>query len=109
MSERRLLAVLGFILALLGGILVLFGALSPPGNRGIDLEYVVGVVVDVVLGIAAILAGILMYRGRMSAGGLVTIVIGVLIYIFGGGLLAAALVIVGGILGILGAELRSSP
>ena len=108
MTERRLLAVLGFLLALIGGILVLAGALS--GVRGTtSLDEIARLAVRVILGIAAILGGVFIYKGRMSTGGLLTIIIGVLIFILGaGGLLETILVIIGGILGVVGAEARAT-
>jgi len=107
-TEKRLLAVLGFLLALIGGILVLAGALS--GVRGTtSLDEIARLAVRVILGIAAILGGLFIYKGRMSTGGLLTIIIGVLIFILGAGsLLETILVIIGGILGVVGAEARAT-
>ena len=108
MTEKRLLAVLGFLLALIGAILVLAGSLS--GIRGnMTLDDIALKAVGVILGIAAILGGLFIYKGRMSTGGLLTIIIGVLIFILrAGDLLATALVIIGGVLGIVGSEARAT-
>lgn len=108
MTEKRLLAVLGFLLALIGGILVLAGSLSGiTGNT--SLEALAKKAIGVILGIAAFLGGLFIYKGRMSTGGLLTIVIGVLIFILWGGLLEPVLVIIGGVLGIVGSEARATP
>ncbi len=109
MTEKRLLAVLGFLLALIGGILVLAGALT--GVRGgTNLDELARRAVGVILGIAAILGGLFIYKGRMSTGGLLTIIIGVLIVILPPGtLLEGILVIIGGVLGIVGSEARATP
>ena len=108
MTEKRLLAVLGFLLALIGGILVLAGALTGvQGNTSLD--ELARRAVGVILGIAAFLGGLFIYKGRMSTGGLLTIIIGVLIFILqAGGLLEAILVIIGGVLGIVGSEARGT-
>ncbi len=107
MTERRLLAVLGFLLALIGGVLVIVGALAFGRNESLTIEGIGRRIVDLVLGVAAILGGVLMYKGRMSTGGLLTIVIGVLIILVGPGFGAGAvLVIVAGVLGVVGAETR---
>ncbi len=108
MTEKRLLAVLGFLLALIGGILVLAGALT--GVRGnTSLDELARRAVGVILGIAAFLGGLFIYKGRMSTGGLLTIIIGVLIFILqAGSLLEAILVIIGGVLGIVGSEARAA-
>ena len=109
MSEKRLLAVLGFLLALIGGILVLADSLT--GIRGnTSLDELALRAVGVILGIAAFLGGLFIYKGRMSTGGLLTIIIGVLIFILRpGSLLEAILVIIGGVLGIVGSEARATP
>ena len=109
MTEKRLLAVLGFLRALIGGILVLAGSLSGiTGNT--NLEQLARRAIGVILGIAAFLGGLFIYKGRMSTGGLLTLIIGVLIFILSaGGLLEAVLVIIGGVLGIVGSEARATP
>jgi hypothetical protein len=107
-TERRLLAVLGFLLALIGGILVVVAALQFGRNEALTLEGVARRIVGLVLGIAAVLGGVLMYKGRMSTGGLVTVVIGVLVILVGRGFgVEAVLIVVGGVLGIVGARART--
>ena len=104
MTEKRVLAIIGFLLALIGGILILAGAANIARNANVDLEFLV----EVILGIAAILGGLFIYKGRMSTGGLLTIVIGVVaLFLISFGL-AEVLIIIGGILGIVGAEARAT-
>lgn len=108
MSEKRLLAILGFLLALIGGILVLAGALNLPRGGNLDLDAVAERAVEAILGIAAIVGGVYLYRGRMSTGGLATLVIGIAIMIVTRSIsLESVLVTVGGALGIIGAEART--
>ena len=108
MTEKRLLAILGFLLALIGGILILFDAANIPRNASVDLEFLARKAVAVILGIAAILGGAFIYKGRMSTGGLLTIIIGVVAAIVIGIGLAEVLIVIGGILGIVGAEARAT-
>jgi len=107
-TEKRLLAILGFLLALIGGILILFDAANIPRNANVDLEFLARKAVAVILGIAAILGGAFIYKGRMSPGGLLTIIIGVVAAIVIGIGLAEVLIVIGGILGIVGAEARAT-
>ena len=108
MSEKRLLAILGFLLALIGGILVLAGALNLPRSGNLDLSAIAERAVEGILGVAAILGGVYMYRGRMSTGGLATLVIGIAIMIVTRSIsLESVLVAVGGALGIIGVEART--
>jgi len=108
MSEKRLLAILGFLLALIGGILVLAGALGLPRSGNLNLSAIAERAVEGILGVAAILGGVYMYRGRMSTGGLATLVIGIAIMIVTRSIsLESVLVAVGGALGIIGVEART--
>ncbi|TLZ56648.1 MAG: hypothetical protein E6K17_03945 [Methanobacteriota archaeon] len=109
MTEKRLLAVLGFLLALIGGILLLADALSGVGGNT-TLEALARRAVGAILGIAAILGGLFIYKGRMSTGGLLTILIGVIAFILGAGgsILEPLLIIIGGVLGIVGSEARTT-
>ena len=108
MTERRLLAILGFLLALVGGLLAILTALEFGRLENLSLEGVARRVIEIILGIAAILGGVFIYKGRMSTGGLLTIVIGVVLIVVQATLgWGAILIIVGGILGIVGAETRT--
>jgi len=108
MTERRLLAILGFLLALVGGLLAILAALGFGRFENLSLEDVARRIVDIILGIAAILGGVFIYKGRMSTGGLLTIVIGVVLIVVQARLsLEGVLIIVGGILGVVGAETRT--
>jgi len=65
--------------------------------------------VGAILGVAAILGGLFIYKGRMSTGGLLTILIGVIAFILqAGSILEVVLIIIGGVLGIVGSEARAT-
>lgn len=110
MTEKKLLAILSFLLALIGGILVLVGVFNVSRNTSIDFDYLAGRTIDLVLAIGAILCGFYMYKGHASTGGLLTIVVGILILVDQGGIeLEGTLVLLGGVLGIVTAEARQGP
>jgi len=101
-TEKRLLAVLGFLLALIGGILLLARAFGGIGGS---------TTIDEVArrAVGAILGGLFIYKGRMSTGGLLTILIGVIAFILqAGSILEVVLIIIGGVLGIVGSEARAT-
>ena len=107
-TEKRLLAVLGFLLALIGGILLLANALGGVGGST-TINDLAQRAVAAILGIAAILGGLFIYKGRMSTGGLLTILIGVIAFILrAGGIVEILLIIIGGVLGIVGSEARTT-
>jgi len=107
-TEKRLLAVLGFLLALIGGILLLARAFGGIGGST-TIDEVARRAVGAILGVAAILGGLFIYKGRMSTGGLLTILIGVIAFILqAGSILEVVLIIIGGVLGIVGSEARAT-
>jgi len=106
-SEKKLLAILSFLLALIGGILVLVGVFNVSRNTNIDLNYLGRHAVELILGFGAILCGIYAYKGHINTGGLLTVVVGILIAVDQGRVgLEGALVILGGVLCIIAAETR---
>lgn len=99
MSEKKLLAIISLLLALIGGILVLANVFR---SSNIDLDYLGRRAVDLILGIGAILLGIYMYKGHRNTGGLLVTIVGILILVDQGGIeLEGAIVLLGGVLGIV--------
>src|SRR3972149_6616973 len=76
MSEKRILALLGFLLGLLSAVLIFVGALGIGGNQTVDLALVVERLVEIVLAVVILLGSLLIYRGESSSGGLVNLVVG---------------------------------
>jgi len=105
MTEKRLLALLGFLLGLAAAVLILIRALDVGRNPTFDLDFVLRHIVALVFAVAILLGSVLIYRAKYSAGGFVNLVLGVVgIFLAGIGTDAAALAIVSGILGIVSAE-----
>src|SRR3990172_6350254 len=69
-TERRLLAILALLLALIGGTLVIVGAFDFTSIGNPSLEFLARRAFEAALGIAAILGGVSIFRGRMAVGGL---------------------------------------
>lgn len=107
MSEKRDLAIVGLLLGLLGGALVLADALNLAFNRSIDFAFLVNRVVSVVLGVAILFASLLMYRGRYSTGGIVNLILGIIVLIYGPSQLGGILALISGVVGLLANEARS--
>lgn len=109
MSEKRDLAIVGLLLALLGGALVLAGSLGG-FDRGIPnftLTDLLSRAVGIIVGLAILYGGVLLYRRRYSTGGLLNIVLGILAIVLGLGLVGGILALFSGIVGLLANEARS--
>ena len=107
MSEKRDLAIVGLILGLLGGALVLSSALRFGSNPNVTLEFVVNRALFIILGLGAILAGVMIFRGSYSTGGVVNILLGIIILIYGPDALGGVLTLISGVVGLLAHETRT--
>ncbi|OGS62787.1 MAG: hypothetical protein A3K59_01570 [Euryarchaeota archaeon RBG_19FT_COMBO_69_17] len=104
MTEKRLLALLGFLLGLLGAVLILVRVLQVGRNETIDLDFFVRRLVDFVLGIGILLGSVFIFRGTTSSGGAVNLVVGAVGLLLGVDTTGAVLGIVSGILGIVASD-----
>ncbi len=108
MSEKRDLAIIGFILGLLGGALVLASSLGfARGNlTNITLGEVLGSAVFIILGLAVLFGSLLLYRRQYGTGGVLNLVLGILVLVIGPSLLGGVLALISGVLGLLANESR---
>lgn len=107
MSERRTLGLLGFLLGLLGGALILAGSLGgfDHGFANLNLTTLVYDAISILLGLAIIFGGVLMFRRQYSSGGIVNLVLGIIVLILGV-TVAGVIALVSGVLGLMAAEAR---
>lgn len=107
MTEKRLLALLGFLLGLVAFAFILIGVLQIGRGETIDFALVVSRFVDVILAIAILLGSLMIYRGSHQGGGIVNLVMGIVVIVWpGGSLTAGVLAIVSGVLGLVAGETR---
>ena len=106
MTEGRAVGLVGVLLALIGGVLLLIDALDG-SRRTITLDQLARIAFALALVVAAFLAATVMYKSRYSAGGLLGVVVGAVIAIVHGGYFPAGiLVALGGVLGVVAAEMK---
>ncbi len=108
MSEKRDLAIVGFVLGLLGGALVLASSLGfARGNlAGITLAEVLNSAISIILGLAILFGSLLLYRRQYSTGGILNLVLGILVLIIGPSEIGGILALISGVLGLLANEAR---
>ncbi len=99
----KLFGIAGFLLALVGGGLMGYAALTA---SGLSVTSVVIRAIEALLGLGAIVAGIMMYTGPMRFGGMLAVLGGIILLVLTSFATAAILVFVGGILGIIGAAFK---
>jgi len=107
MTEKRLLALIALLVGLIGGLLILADALDAV-RRTPTLESVFGVLAFGILGVAILLASLLIYRGKSASGGVLNILFGVVAFVLErGSTTGAILAIVSGVIGIIASETRA--
>jgi|GEM_PF-1685868 len=104
MTEKRLLALLAFLIGLVGGLLVLVQALDRLRPLPSDLVAALNSLVGVILGLAILAASLLIYRGKYSSGGILAILLGIVALILGLSSTGGILAIVGGVVGLVASE-----
>ena len=99
----KLLGIIGFFLALIGGGLIGYTALT---SGGLSVGSVALRLFEALLGLGAIVAGIMMYMGPIRFGGILAAFAGIILLIMTGFGTPAMLVFGAGVLGIIGAAIK---
>jgi hypothetical protein len=99
----KVFGIVGFLLALIGGALIDYSAL---GNGGLSPFSIALRLFEVLLGLGAIIAGIMIYTGPMRLGGILATLAGILLLVITTFAMPALLVFAAGIIGIIGAAIK---
>jgi hypothetical protein len=99
----KFFGIAGFLLALVGGALIGYSALT---SGGLSPFSVFLRLLEALLGLGAIIAGIIIYTGPMGFGGLLAVVGRVILLLITSFATPAILVFVAGIIGLVGAAIK---
>ena len=103
MTQRRMVAVLAFLLCLVAGLVLLFEVLHLPSN--VTLDWFLSKAVTIILATVVILAAVIIYGRRYVEGGIVGIVVGaVLIFPYQDGV-PGVLALLGGVMAVIAEEI----
>lgn len=106
MKTKQVLALIALILGIVGGVLLCIGFLNAiprilEGRTQLGVESLI----NVVIGIVAIVASVMIWKGSYFAGGIINIVLGA-ITIFYGSDTAGILVLISGVLGVVAPQVK---
>jgi len=99
----KLFGIAGFLLALIGGALIGYSALTSSGLSPISLFFGL---LEALLGLGAIIAGVIIYTGPMRLGGFLGVFAGIILLLLTSFATPAILVFVAGIIGLVGAAIK---
>ena len=99
----KLFGISGFLLALVGGALIGYSALTSGGLSPISLFLRL---IEALLGLGAIVAGVIIFTGPMRFGGFIAVIAGIILLLITSFATPAILVFVAGIIGLIGAAIK---
>src|SRR5439155_18218617 len=103
MTEKRLLALVAFLIGLVAGLLILVEAVNGIQQLS-SLSSMLGQLVGVVLGVAILFASLLIDRSKYSSGGVLDILLGVVALVLHMNSTGGILAIVAGVVGLIASE-----
>ena len=105
MKTHRIFAIVAFVLSLIGGVLVAVAALGSMGRFSITSIVLNGL--EILFALGAIFGGWLVYVGLKRMGGFMTLLAGIILLVLTGGFgTSVVLIIFGGVLGLVAAEMK---
>jgi hypothetical protein len=99
----KLFGIVGFLLGLVGGSLTGYSALTSGGLSPISLFLRL---LEALLGLGAIIAGVIIYTGPMRFGGFLAVFEGIVLILITSFATPAILVFVAGVIGLVGAAIK---
>src|SRR5260370_36625502 len=102
-SFAKFLGCAGFLLALVGGTLIGCSALTSGGLSPISLFVRL---LEALLGLGAMVAGVIIYTGPMRFGGFIAVIAGIILLLMTSFGTPAILIFVAGIIGFIGAAIK---
>ena len=99
----KLFGIAGFLLALVGGALIGYSALTTGGLSPISVFLRV---LEALLALGAIIAGVIIYTGPMRFGGILAVIGGIILLLMTSFATPAVLIFVAGVIGLMGAAIK---
>ena len=99
----KLFGIAGFLLALVGGALIGYSALTTGGLSPVSVFLRV---LEALLSLGSIVAGVIIYTGPMRFGGILAVIGGIILLLTTSFATAAVLVFVAGVIGLVGAAIK---
>jgi len=106
-KTKQVLALIALILGIVGGVLLCIGIVNaiPRVLEGERTRLGVESLVNVVVGIVAVVASVMIWKGSYLAGGIINIILGA-VAIFYGSNTAGILILISGVLGVVAPQVR---
>jgi hypothetical protein len=106
MKSKQLIALIALLLGIVGGVLLLVNFLGTIqrllGGRGeIDIESII----TIAIGVIAIVASLMIWKGSYFAGGVINIILGIIAIVYGHRS-EGVLILLSGVLGVIAPQIK---
>ena len=106
MKNKQVLVLIALLLAIVGGVLLLASFVDTiPRILDGRTSLGVGSIVIIGIGVIAIVAGVMMWKGSYFAGGVINIVLGVIAVVYGRNS-EGIIILISGVLGVVAPQVK---
>lgn len=105
MKSRQLLALIALVLGIVGGVLLLINLLEAIPRILEGRGEIVGSLVTIAIGIIAIIASLMIWKGSYFAGGVINIILGIIAIVYGNRS-EGVLILLSGVLGVVAPQIK---
>jgi hypothetical protein len=105
MKSKQLIALIAFLLGLVGGVLLLVNFLEAIPRILERGDISIGSLITIAIGIIAVIASLMIWKGSYFAGGVINIVLGIIAIVYGNRS-EGVLILLSGVLGVIAPQIK---
>jgi hypothetical protein len=105
MKSKQLIALIAFLLGLVGGVLLLVNFLEAIPRILERGDISIGSLITIAIGIIAVIASLMIWKGSYFAGGVINIVLGIIAIVYGNRS-EGVLILLSGVLGVVAPQIK---
>jgi len=105
MKSKQLIALIAMLLGLVGGVLLLVNFLEAIPRILEGRGEIIGSLITIAIGIIAIIASLMIWKGSYFAGGVINVVLGIIAIVYGNRS-EGVLILLSGVLGVVAPQIK---
>jgi len=105
MKSKQLIALIAMLLGLVGGVLLLVNFLEAIPRILEGRGEITGSLITIAIGIIAIIASLMIWKGSYFAGGVINVVLGIIAIVYGNRS-EGVLILLSGVLGVVAPQIK---
>ena len=105
MKSKQLIALIAMLLGLVGGVLLLVNFLEAIPRILEGRGEIIGSLITIAIGIIAVIASLMIWKGSYFAGGVINVVLGIIAIVYGNRS-EGVLILLSGVLGVVAPQIK---